>query len=172
MRSKSEDHLLHATSSPARADRDSCCNERCKDCCDEECDQSFYLHDPSTVGYNRLCDLFPQTSSDDSGLCLNSSSNNSPKSTNYTQHSSNHNSQKFLHNNGFSSATKLSDSNSISASNKMNGPFHINQIKSSNNSKDGSNSRRVLTRPRRAAPLPPIPTASRNFDKREDSGNG
>ena len=33
-------------------------------------DDGFYLHDPRTVGYNRLSDLFSGSSSEDSGLCF------------------------------------------------------------------------------------------------------
>ena len=41
---------------------------------------AFYLHDPRSVGYNRLSDLFPNgsSSSEDSGLCLPANSNHCP----------------------------------------------------------------------------------------------
>ena len=152
IRSRSEDHLLHVSE-----DRDCCDGRSSRSPCDECGEESpFYLHDPSTVGYNRLSDLFPQTSSDDSGLCLNSSSH-SPNT---------HSESKRVAENGFIDTNRLSEA-------------YTNKTKKSNNinpkeypSKNGSS--RILSRPRRAAPLPPIPVEtnnSRNVEKREYRGN-
>ena len=141
IRSRSEDHLLHVS------DGD-CCDHRGAHC--EECGEEspFYLHDPSTVGYNRLCDLFTQTSSDDSGLCLNSSS-----------HSPNPNSvpnPKHTDTNGFVNRNSRFNDTSTNKS-KISKPVFDDH--KSNQTKNGS---RALTRPRRAAPLPPIPNQSNN----------
>ena len=55
-------------------------------CCGEDSSGSFFLHDPSTLSYNRLSDLFPNSSvptsaqtvcSDDSGVGLTTSNNTS-----------------------------------------------------------------------------------------------
>ena len=151
IRSRSEDHLLHVSE-----DR-GCCDGRSSRSPCEECGEEspFYLHDPSTVGYNRLSDLFPQTSSDDSGLCLNSSSH-SPNT---------HSNNKMRRENGFVDTNRLSEA-------------YINKSKKSNHtsSKDyptKNGSSRVLSRPRRAAPLPPIPVEAnhpRNVNKSEHRG--
>ena len=51
---------------------------------------SFFLHDPSTVGYNRLSDLFPSSvaqtvCSDDSGVGLTSPPHNGSKLQKHTK---------------------------------------------------------------------------------------
>ena len=149
IRSRSEDHLLHVSD-----DRDCCDGGSSRSPCEECGEESpFYLHDPSTVGYNRLSDLFPQTSSDDSGLCLNSSSH-SPNT--------HERDDKRVTENGFVNTNRLSEA-------------YTNKAKKSSNinpkeypPKNG----RMLSRPRRAAPLPPIPVQNdtRNFDTRDDRG--
>ena len=157
MRSKSEDHLLHVPES-------SCCDGNARTC--EECGEEspFYLHDPSTVGYNRLSDLFPQTSSDDSGLCLNSSS-----------HSPNNNFSKNKNmgsrDNGFGT-NNVSNGNSSKFRDTHNNKSNFNNSKGSKDNHAKTSSRN-LSRPRRAAPLPPIPTQSngmKHYDRREDRG--
>ena len=151
IRSRSEDHLLHVSE-----DRDCCDGRSSKSPCEECGEESpFYLHDPSTVGYNRLSDLFPQTSSDDSGLCLNSSSH-SP---------STHSDNKRMTEQGFVDTNRLSEA-------------YTNKTKKHNNinHKDypsKNENRKILSRPRRAAPLPPIPVEandSRNIEKRKFRG--
>ena len=149
LRSRSEDHLLHV----AEVD---CCDGSVGVC--EECGEEspFYLHDPTTaVGYNRLSDLFPQTSSDDSGLCLNSSLH-SPN-TNSTE------SHKRMTEKGFANGSRFSDAytNKTKAS-------HSNGLKDD----QGKNGSRVLSRPRRAAPLPPIPvqsSKSKHLERRQET---
>ena len=155
MRSRSEDHLLNVSE-----ERDCCNGSNSRTPCEECGEESpFYLHDPSTVGYNRLSDLFPQTSSDDSGLCLNSSSH-SPNT-----HSSNvDNHSKRIPEKGFVNSTRFSDA----YPNKTKVPSNTNSSKDSQ-----MRTGRMVSRPRRAAPLPPIPVqsnSSRHYDHREESG--
>ena len=62
-------------------------------CCGEDSSGSFFLHDPSTLSYNRLSDLFPNSSptsaqtvcSDDSGVGLTTSTSSPPSALQTTQ---------------------------------------------------------------------------------------
>lgn len=155
MRSRSEDHLLHVSE-----ERDCCDGSNSRTPCEECGEESpFYLHDPTTVGYNRLSDLFPQTSSDDSGLCLNSSSH-SPNT--HSSNTDNHGKRTTDH--GFINSSRFSDA----YPNKTKVPSNTNSSKDSQ-----IRTGRMPSRPRRAAPLPPIPVQSNNsrhYDHREESG--